>query len=182
VGLLRCVMKRNERLKKEAEDIMSKIRAIIRHIRNVQDNCLILGEKLILRGEFDLGRNLIAHSMSHDLSKFSGIEWKNMAPGVKTNEEGAKLKLKLAVHQHNETNHHHAEAWGGIKNMPRIFLAECVADWKARSEEFGESLKTYIDTNATKRYNFTNSDKIYKDIMEFVELLCEKPFENIVQS
>jgi hypothetical protein len=176
-------MKKSDRLKKEATLTMEKIRGIARHIRNVEDNCLILGEKLIERGEIELGKQLIANGYVHDASKFAGIEFEYMAPGAPSSEESAKLKMKLAVHQHNSTNLHHAEAWpGGIKSMPRVYLCECACDWKARSEEFGTDLRQWINEEATKRYNFTANDPVYKEIMEFVDLLCPKPFENIAQT
>jgi hypothetical protein len=172
-------MKKSDRVKKVAAETMDKIRRIARHIRNVEDNCLILGEKLIERGEIDLGHKLIANGYVHDASKFHGIEWENMAPDEPLHEEGAKLKLKLAVQHHNRTNQHHPEYWGGIKHMPRLYLAEMVADWKARSEEFGSSVRDWVNEGAAKRFGFTKDDKVYQEIMEFVDLLCERPFENI---
>lgn len=172
-------MKKSDRLRKEAERTMEKIRAISRHIRNVEDNCLLLGEKLIAQGEVELGHKLIANGYIHDASKFHGIEWEHMAPGQPTAEEGAKLKLKMAVQHHSKTNSHHPEYWGGIQLMPRLFLAEMVADWKARSEEFGTSLRDWIDEQATKRFEFSKDDRVYKEIAEFVDLLCPKPFENV---
>jgi hypothetical protein len=169
-------MKKTEKLKKQAEETMTKIRSITRHIRNVEDNCFILGEKLIMKGEIDLGHQLIAHGFVHDSSKFSGIEFENLSCNEPLKEESAKLKMKLAIHQHNTTNQHHPEFWGTIGNMPRVFLAEMVCDWKARSEEFGSSLRDWIVEKATKRWGFSEGDKVYKEIMEFVDLLCEKPF------
>ena len=174
-------MKKIERLKKEADKTMGKVRAIARHIRNVEDNCLLLGEKLIALGEIDLGHRLISNGFVHDASKFNGIEWENMSPGQTAQEEGAKLKLKMAVLHHQKTNPHHPEYWTGIKNMPRVSVAEMVCDWKARSEEFGESLRDYINEKATKRWGFDKGDDVYKDIMEFVDLVCDKPFEQVTQ-
>lgn len=53
--------------------------------------------------------------------------WDHMALGKPTEEEGAKLKLKLAVRQHRKTNPHHPEYWlKGILDMPDVFLAEMV--------------------------------------------------------
>jgi len=173
-------MKRSDRLKKLADETMVKITSIARHIRNVEDNCLLLGEKLIGRGEIDLGHKLIANGHVHDASKFHGIEWDHMAPGKPAEEESAKLKLKLAVMHHNRTNSHHPEYWNGIKNMPRIAIAEMVCDWKARSEEFGTSLRDWIENQATKRFEFTKDDSVYKEINEFVDLLCPNPFENVI--
>jgi hypothetical protein len=173
-------MKKSDKIKKESDEIMGKIRGIARHIRNVEDNCLILGEKLINRGEIELGRQLIANGFIHDASKFHGIEFEFMAPGVPTEEESAKLKMKLAIHHHNTTNKHHPENWsGGIKDMPSVFIAEMVCDWKSRSEEFGTSLREWIDESATKKWNFTKDEGVYKEIMKFVDLLCDKPFEQI---
>jgi hypothetical protein len=172
-------MKRIDKVKKEAEKTMEKIRSITRHIRNVQDNCLLLGEKLIDKGEIDCGLKLIANGFQHDISKFGGIEWEHMSCGELPNHDGAKLKMKLAIHQHNTTNPHHPEFWHGIKNMPRVYLAEFCCDVKSRSEEFGTSLKEWIDDSATKRWGFTKEDKVYKEIMEFVDLLCDRPFTAI---
>jgi len=161
---------------------MEKIRAISRHIRNVEDNCLLLGEKLIGKGEVNLGHKLIANGYIHDASKFHGMEWEYMAPGTPLAEEGAKLKLKMAVQHHNKTNSHHPEYWGDIRLMPRLYLAEMACDWKARSEEFGTSLRDWIDEQATKRFAFTKDERVYKEITEFVDLLCPKPFENVNQT
>lgn len=173
-------MKKGDKLKKVAEETMDKIRGITRHIRNVEDNCLILGEKLIERGDINLGRQLIANGFVHDASKFTGIEFEYMAPGTPTVEETAKLKLKIAVHQHCSTNFHHPESWaGGIKDMPDVYLAEMACDLKARSEEFGTDLREWIDESATKKWNFTKEDKVYKELMKYVDLLCPKPFEDL---
>ncbi len=172
-------MKRVDRLRREAEIILSKIRGITRHIRNVEDSCLILGEKLILLGKIDLGKQLIANGFIHDASKFTGIEFEYLSLNAPT-EENNKLKMKMAIHQHNSTNLHHPEAWsGGIKEMPEVYLAEFCCDIKARSQEFGTDLREWIDNYATKKFGFTENDQVYKDIMFFVNLLCEKPFEQI---
>lgn len=164
-------------MKRRAELVLAKIEFIARHIRNVEDNCLLLGKKLIESREIDLGHKLIANGYVHDASKFHGIEFEYLSINNPT-EENKTLKLKLAVHHHNTTNSHHAEFWGGIKNMPTVYLCEMVADWKARSEEFGTSLRDWIDGQATKRYDFTKDDKVYKQIMEYVNLLCQTPFIN----
>ncbi len=170
-------------MRRLADETMEKIRSITRHIRNVEDNCLLLGEKLIMRGEIDLGRQLIANGYVHDTSKFYGIEFENLSrsTSANTNEENAKLKMRLAVQHHTLTNQHHPEYWNGIKNMPRVAVAEMVADWKARSEEFGTSVRDWIDESATKRWEFSKEDEVYRTIMDFVDLLCPKPFENVAQ-
>ena len=176
-------MKKADRIKKEAELTMSKIRAITRHIRNVEDNCLILGERLINQGEIELGKKLISNGYVHDASKFHGIEWESIVPGQSSeNVDDKKLKLKLAISNHNQTNPHHPEYWNGIEKMPKVYVAEMCCDWKSRSEEFGTSLRDWIDEKATKRWKFDSNSKIYKEIIGFVDLLCEKPFEQIPQT
>lgn len=171
-------MKRIDRLKKEAVITLEKIRVLARHIRNVEDNCVFLAEKLLLRGELDLARNLVANGMVHDASKFFGIEFDYLSIG-NPNEEYAKLKLKLAVEHHQKTNRHHPEHWGNIRLMPKVYLGEMVADWKSRSEEFGTDLRNWINEDATKRWEFMTDERVYKEIMEFVDMLCPVPFENL---
>jgi len=173
-------MKRVERLRKEAESTMEKIRFLARHIRNVEDNCLLLGEKLIGSGQIDLGKQLISNGMVHDSSKFYGIEFENLSTSEICTEEKAKIKLKLAIHHHNTTNEHHPEFWSqGIASMPDVFLCEMICDWKSRSQEFGTDLRVWIDESATKKWNFTKDGEIYKKIMGYVDLLCDKPFGKI---
>ena len=152
---------------------IDKIRSIVRHINNVQENALLLCEKLIEQGESKFATMLIAKSFLHDNSKFTAIEYDNLVDGQD------KEKLKTAIEQHNRSNSHHPEAWDkGIHSMPRIALAELVCDFKARSSEFGTDLRGYIYEQATKRYGFNKNDKVYTDIMFFVDLLCDKPFKS----
>ena len=172
-------MKKTDRIKKVATATMEKIRAIARHIRNVEDNCLILGEKLIEAGEIDLGHKLIANGYVHDASKFHGIEFEYLSIGP-SNEESAKLKRKLAVHHHRKTNPHHIEFWdNGIEGMPDVYLAELICDLKARSEEFGTSLRDYIDSEGLKKWNISKESDVYKKIDRYINLLCAIPFQEI---
>lgn len=170
-------MKREDRIKKEAIQIKDRIRIIVRHIKNVQDNCILLGEKLIDRGEFDLGRMLIMCGLKHDLSKFMATEWDNL-DHYKGDKKDA-IKLKLAITQHNRTNTHHPEYMGSIHKMSDLDLAELLCDWKSRSEEFGTALVEWINNIATERFKFTKSDPVYFKLMDYVNLLCEKPIEQI---
>ena len=173
-------MPRKSKVQFNKEDTLKNIQGIIRHIRNVQDNGILLGERLIEAGEIILGKNLIANVFKHDNSKFYGIEWQELAPrsGKLEGSDSTtrKLKLNLAVLNHVQVNLHHPEAWESIHHMPRLYLAEMACDVKSRSEEFATSLKDWIEDEATKKYNFSKSDKVYKDLMYFVDLLCEQPF------
>jgi hypothetical protein len=156
---------------------IERIDKICRHISNVQENCLVLGKKLIEAGEADLGRKLIANGFIHDNSKFYATEWENLDHYTGVKEQGDRTKLDLAIAQHNLSNPHHPEYWNGIKNMPRLFVAEMVADWAARASEFGTSLHDWINGGAMKRFAFSKRDKIYREIMHFVNLLVDKPFK-----
>jgi len=165
---------------KQITNVLNKINHLTRHIRNVEDNCILLGTKLIEGGEIELGKQLIANGFVHDVSKFSGIEFEFLTTGVPNQEENAKLKLKLAIHHHQSTQPHHVQYWiNGIINMPDVYLAELVCDLKSRSEEFGTNIRDYIDTEGIELWKITKDDVVYKKIMRFVNLICNKPFEEI---
>lgn len=155
----------------EIQETLNKIDELLRHIENVRENCEVLGKKLIEGGEIELGKRLIVNGLKHDTSKFDGVEW------LYLNDDTAKTKLELAVAQHNSTNAHHAEHWLGIENMPRIALAEMVCDWSSRAAEFGTSLREWVDEGAAKRFGYKKGDRVYRAIMEFVDLLHDKPFK-----
>lgn len=174
----------------EIQDTLEKTREVVRHKQNVLDACILLGEKLIESGETDLGRQLISHGFEHDLSKLGGIEfdflpkYQEYINSSKSEEEkeARRKNVALAVDQHNRTNKHHPEWWGptergSIKKMPRVFLAEMVCDWKARSGEMGSDLVDFIEKVARKRFHFTKRDAVYEEIMFFVGLLLNKKFE-----
>ncbi len=149
-----------------------KIEIRLAHIERVTDNTKTLGLKLIAKGEFSLGKKLIVNGLKHDLSKFEGIEWDHLDA-----DNTEPHLLRLAVEHHNRTNKHHPEYWQNIHLMPRLYLSECCCDWKARSNEFNDSLVNWIENEAMKRFGFTKSDKVYSEIMEFVGMLSEKPFK-----
>jgi len=156
------------------DDTLPKRRkALLRHIDNVNKNCQILGEKLIEKGEINLGHRLIANGLIHDNSKFYGIEWEHLHSDVK---ETNTSKFAEAVKNHTVTNTHHPEYWGGVENMPPVFVAEMVCDWAARSSEFGNDLRDWIKSHATKKYGMTVQSKPYKTIKRFVDLLLDPAF------
>ena len=159
---------------------IKKLEDLVRHIQGVQDNCLLLGKRLIENGEFELARTLIANSMQHDASKFRGIEWDYFGES----NVGGDMLIH-AVKQHNRTNPHHPEYWtenGGIHKMPKVYLLEMICDWKQRSSEFGTSLIEYIDLNATNRFSFTKDDAVYQTIIHYVNMILDKPFKPMKQS
>jgi hypothetical protein len=154
--------------------INNKIDDIIRHIEHVRDNCMLLGERLIQQGKKDMGRLLIANGFVHDNSKFYGVEWDYL----NSDTEDPEL-LRIAVSQHNRTNQHHPEYWGGIDLMPSLYVAEMVCDWKARSGEFGTSLQDWIEGGAATKFDYTKDSEVYRRIIFYTGMLCEKPFKSI---
>lgn len=156
----------------DTNEVLSKRRKkILRHIDNVNKSCQILGERLIERGEVDLGHNLIANGLCHDNSKFYGVEWKYL------HDDADKDKFQDALFHHTTLNKHHPEAWsGGIQEMNRLYVAEMVCDWQARASEFGIDLRVWIREKATKRYHMAPQSKVYHKITDFVNLLLDQAF------
>lgn len=153
----------------------TRLEIIQHHIGHVQADCLRLAKRLDDNGEFELARLLIANSQIHDNSKYRGIEWLYLHDDIKQ-EHPDLFQAALICHQQN--NPHHPEYWpDGIADMPKVYIAEMVCDWKARSNEFGTDLKDYIKEKATDRYSFTLKGRVYKDIKYFVDLLLDTPFK-----
>jgi hypothetical protein len=147
---------------------IKNIKEILRHIKNVQNNCELLGMSLMESGETEFGRILIANGLKHDNSKLFGIEWEHLHAG--------DTLLNEALKQHVATNSHHPEYWGGIQNMPDICIAEMVCDWAARSSEMGTSLKEYVVNKAQARFNFTSTDRVGILINKYISLLLTPIF------
>lgn len=154
-----------------------RLDAVLRHIENVRDDCLLLGERLIQQGKDDgkLGRMLIANGLIHDNSKLRGIEWQYLHPDVKINNPDA---FHVAWQSHVSNNPHHPEYWPcGINEMSPVYLAEMVCDWHSRSSEFGTDLWEWIKDEAIPKYKVSTSGKTYKYLKEFVDLLLERKFK-----
>lgn len=149
------------------------VRTLLRHIRNVQDECELLAERLLEQGKAELARALLANSMLHDNSKFRGVEWEYLSDAAKDKHPE---QFKAAVKQHQLTNPHHPEYWGGIDTMPTVYIAEMVCDWKARSGEFGTDLREWVKDKAAKRWAFTTQGRVYKEIKEYLDLLLDPRF------
>lgn len=147
---------------------LDRFSSLLRHIKNVQSNAILLAERLIEKeNKRELARQLIINSLQHDISKFQGIEWDYL---LSDNIEN----LKLAIDQHNRTNFHHPEHWDGVENMPDVFLAEMVVDWKSRSSELGTDFMKWVKEDAPKKFNYSTSGKVYKKIKYFAELLLDE--------
>jgi hypothetical protein len=154
-------------------NVIEHIDNLTRHIDLVRYNCLLLGKRLIEKNEVQFGVQLIARGFKHDVSKFTGIEWDFLHNGPDVPDK----ELKYAIDVHQSGNDHHPEYWGGLEEMPRIAIAEMVCDWYARAQEFGTSLREWIDEKAVSKYNINRRGKQFKWIKEFVDILLQDSFK-----
>jgi len=146
---------------------------LIRHITLVRNACVLLGRRLMARGESGFGLQLIARGHIHDQSKFSGIEWQYLHAGPDT----PKMELGLAIRQHTAVNTHHPEFHpGGVEGMPELDLAEMLCDWYGRSQEFGTDLRQWIRETAMPKYGIKPDSPAHKKIMSYVKVLLEDSF------
>lgn len=145
---------------------------LVTHIRRVQDNARNLAEKLAANGRAEFARVLLAKVAVHDASKWSGIEWEYMHQGPDVD----LAMLEKAIKQHQKTNDHHPEFFGGLANMYEIACAEMVCDWLARSQEFASDLRVYVRTQAAERFNFHAAPVQKKWIEATIDLLLPAKF------
>lgn len=153
---------------------LDHLNSIVRHINKVRENCLVLSDRLIKNEEFTLAKDLLAVGLKHDVSKIENdIEWEYLRDEFKD-----KPEFKLAFKSHLSSNPHHPEYWsGGISEMPRVYIYEMVADWKARSEEFGTDLRDWVKNVALEKYSIPTQGRVYKEIKHALDLLLDKPFK-----
>lgn len=142
------------------------------HIRRVQDNARTLATGLIDQGRSEFARVLLAKASVHDASKWHGIEWQYLHKGPDVDPAG----LRAAIEQHQKTNDHHPEYWGGFENMPEICIAEMVCDWLARSQEFATDLREWVKKTAAERYGFHKVPQQAARVDQFIALLLPAKF------
>ena len=61
--------------------------------------------------------------------------------------------------------------------MPKVYVAEMVCDWYARSSEFGNDLRDWIKDKATKKFDMTVQSRVYKEIKDMVDILLDVTFK-----
>jgi len=150
---------------------IEKIDKLITHIQAVQNNAIILGKKLIEKGDVGFGKMLIVNSLSHDASKFFGLEYENL------HKDAEKEDLKDAIFQHQSTNTHHVEFWQSHDKVPDIFIAEFCCDTLARAQELASDYLDWLTNEANKRYNCTNKSQFYKKVVKYYNLIIDNPFK-----
>jgi len=152
------------------------LNSVLRHIERVRASCELLAGRIMAASEDEdeFALSLVRNSMNHDISKLSGIEWKYLRVALAGTKEFGE-----ALEHHQSTNEHHPEHWGDINEMPRIFVAEMVTDWHARSQEMGTDLRFFIKNTASKKYDMSLNGKTYKTVKHFVDLLLDPVFKPI---
>ena len=142
------------------------------HISRVQHNAKMLALKLADQGQTEFARVLLANAHVHDASKWHGIEWEVLHQGPDVD----KALLKKAIEQHQKTNPHHPEYWGGLAKMPVIYIAEMVCDWLARSQEMGSSLSDWVTKVAPEKFHFEQAKEQVEAIHWLIGLLLPQKF------
>jgi len=155
-------------------DMLTHAEDLLAHVERVRANAFTLARALVARGENAFARLLLAKAHVHDASKWAGIEYEVMHRGPDVDKE----MLRAAIHQHQDTNDHHPEFWGGLNQMPRICVAEMVCDWLARAQELATDLKAYVTTVAVERFQFAIAPEQVRWIYEFIDLLLPQKFAN----
>lgn len=146
-----------------------RLAKLLRHVEDVRRDCETMGEALIARGEFDLGKTLIAQGRIHDASKFTGLEWDHLG------DPNPELH-RSAWARHVAHNAHHPEFWGGIHRMEAVYAYEMVADWHSRASEFGTDLRLWIAETAMPRFEFGHQSPVWGLIADALGLLLEPSF------
>lgn len=152
-----------------------RLQEALRHLKNVHAACELMALRLIDRnepGDREMATILVINGFTHDLSKLRGIEWDWI------HQDEDREKLVMAVRQHQATNEHHPEFWGGASLMPPVRIAEMVCDWFARSQEMGTDLRAWTKTAMTK-YEIKPQSKLGREIKGFVNLLLDPAFKKL---
>jgi len=160
----------------QRESYRRRLFSVWEHTQAVRVAAYKLATRLIdnakTENDLELARRLLQRCCKHDLSKFQGIEWDTL------HRDEEKETLRLAIHQHQQTNDHHPEYHvDGIAAMNDAQVAEMVCDWHARQSEMGTDFRSFIRVQAPKRWGFTPRSKIYKTIKRFVDLLLDPVFK-----
>jgi len=158
------------------EEYRRRLMSVWEHTQMVRASAVKLATRLIDNAEtendLDLARRLLQRCSMHDLSKFQGIEWDTL------HRDEDQKALRLAIHQHQQTNDHHPEYHvDGISAMNDAQIAEMVCDWHARQSEMGTDFRSFIKVAAPKRWGFTTKSKVYRTIKRFVDLLLDPVFK-----
>jgi len=150
------------------EEHIERCSKIFDHIQNVQEFCFKLAVELIKDSQQRLARQLLKRALSHDLSKFSDLEYYGMYSEDKAIKD-------LAINNHRSLNPHHIDYHVNLLDMQEVDLAEMACDLRARSVEFGSSVKDYVKDFIEFRKISPNS-KFYKSVTKYLNMIIEDKF------
>jgi len=148
---------------------LENYRRVISHLRKVHENGVKLAEKLIEIGRPRFARRVTIEIFKHDLSKLGQYEYVGFFSGEKD-------KLADAIRHHQLVNPHHLEYYESYKEIPELQLAIIACDLKARSEEFGNDVKTFLKGFCEKK-NISPGTDFNKKIKQFLNLIIEDKFQ-----
>jgi hypothetical protein len=125
----------------------------------------------ILCYSFKLAWKIIKRGFLHDLSKFSGIEWKFFSrhsfenyPHVGYGEtylQHLQTTVKEAIDHHYELNDHHPEHYkNGIRDMKFDAFIEMYLDWLAATR--ANPHNTLSEVLKTNKDRFKIDDQLYE--------------------
>ena len=148
--------------------ITHRLDQILKHQKNVRENCYQLGHRLMCDNEIELGLKLVTNGQIHGNSKLRySIEFNHLW-------DPNDLEFINAKNHHHGLNPHHPEYWPeGIKSMSDEFIAEMVCDWVARCNEFGTYIQNFIESSLS-RFNYTKNDEVYSKILKYTEILTHE--------
>ena len=158
---------------------------VLKHIKKVETNCYVLAKHFASLGQEDFAIDLIKRARKHDLSKFNSFELKNLHMPNNNEDFAAALRNHHIENSHHPEHYNHMikykrkeeqENFAAIKYMSLLDIAEMVCDWVARGQEFGTSVREWIENEATKKYKFSMDDEIGLEIQRHLAVLLTPKF------
>lgn len=114
----------------------------------------------------------------HDLSKFSFVEAFGYSGWDFKTKSGDKAAFDAAWNHHKHHNPHHPENWLSVGRfgdvtvlpMPKIYVAEMVADWIGAGKTYGNSLENWLPDNLSSFKLHQDSAVFLHEILDAIEI------------
>lgn len=148
------------------------------HKKILIDSCRILSIYFLNNGDEESALKLMKRAFIHDISKLSNFEFHaadafdSFVKNSNNREYVFSVDEKVFLNEHWRNNKHHPEHWDDVYNMTDIDIAEMVCDWHARSVEFNDDLKKYIEHRQNTRFSFP--EDIYNKILHYADILVNE--------
>ena len=117
------------------------------------------------------------HAFTHDLSKFSPIEFINYAKNFYGDEREKKYNnFNYAWLHHQRKNKHHWDYWvngnGVALDIPQKYIDQMICDWKAMSRKFGDTPQSFYKNNRNKMNLSTKTRCNIEFTLGFIDSGC----------